>query len=240
MKRRGLALLLAGAAPGAWFNPDLLVEPFNDLITAIVEDDNGRLWLGAPKGVFWVLKSEILARGAGRGGATSLPPGRRGRGRELGPGSFGAQPTAEAARRTGPSGSRPAPACSWSSRRPARQHHRGPGGHDRGRDRGRQPDGARPEIVLPPGTRSLSVDYAAPSFISPRTWPSATGWSATTMTGVNADNRRTAYYTNIKPGHYRFEVTAANEDGLWVQNFTTLAFTQQPWFTRPGGSSAWR
>ena len=32
---------------------------------------------------------------------------------------------------------------------------------------------------------------------------------------VEADARRTAYYTKIPPGHYRFQVMAQNQDGVW-------------------------
>ena len=32
---------------------------------------------------------------------------------------------------------------------------------------------------------------------------------------VEAGSRRTAYYTNLPPGRYRFRVTACNGDGVW-------------------------
>ncbi len=32
---------------------------------------------------------------------------------------------------------------------------------------------------------------------------------------VDAGARRQAFYTNLAPGHYRFRVIAANEDGIW-------------------------
>jgi signal transduction histidine kinase/CheY-like chemotaxis protein/ligand-binding sensor domain-containing protein len=229
MKRRGLALLPGGAAGRQWFNPTDLVEPFSDLITAIIEDDSGHLWLGAPKGVFWVLKSEILASARGAPSPPTFHLAGEGEGVKSGRVGFGAQPTASRA----PDG------AIWFA--------------TSGGLLGVQPtdlvvdtvvpvvtiervtvDGnaapRSPTVVLPPGTRSLSIDYAAPSFIQPgrmafryRLVGHDHGW-------VNADNRRTAYYTNLKPGHYQFQVTAANEDGRWNLTPTTLDFVQQPWF----------
>jgi hypothetical protein len=32
---------------------------------------------------------------------------------------------------------------------------------------------------------------------------------------VDAGTRRAAFYTNLKPGKYEFQVQACNEDGVW-------------------------
>ena len=42
--------------------------------------------------------------------------------------------------------------------------------------------------------------------------------------------RRTAYYTNIPPGHYTFRVQAANNDGLWNTEGAALQFELRPHF----------
>jgi signal transduction histidine kinase/CheY-like chemotaxis protein/ligand-binding sensor domain-containing protein len=53
---------------------------------------------------------------------------------------------------------------------------------------------------------------------------------------VDAGPRRTAYYTNLPPGAYRFRVVACNNDGVWNQagaSFALLAkprFYQTSWF----------
>jgi diguanylate cyclase (GGDEF)-like protein len=39
-----------------------------------------------------------------------------------------------------------------------------------------------------------------------------------------------AYYTNIPPDHYRFEVIAANNDGVWNEQGASLAFQLRPHF----------
>jgi signal transduction histidine kinase len=47
---------------------------------------------------------------------------------------------------------------------------------------------------------------------------------------TEAGTRRSAYYTNIRPGRYTFRVQAANNDGLWNSEGATLAFELRPHF----------
>jgi signal transduction histidine kinase len=45
-----------------------------------------------------------------------------------------------------------------------------------------------------------------------------------------AGERRQAYFTNLRPGHYQFQVTAANEDGIWSTQPAVLDFYLPPTF----------
>jgi signal transduction histidine kinase/ligand-binding sensor domain-containing protein len=45
---------------------------------------------------------------------------------------------------------------------------------------------------------------------------------------TEAGTRRSAYYTNIKPGRYTFRVQAANNDGLWNTEGAALTFELRP------------
>ena len=47
---------------------------------------------------------------------------------------------------------------------------------------------------------------------------------------VAAGKRRVAYYTKIPPGEYRFQVIAANRDGVWNQKGDSIAFSIEPFF----------
>jgi len=47
---------------------------------------------------------------------------------------------------------------------------------------------------------------------------------------IDAGARRTAYYTNIPPGHYTFRLQAANNDGIWNAQGTSLSFQLRPHF----------
>ena len=79
-------------------------------------------------------------------------------------------------------------------------------------------------VVLKAGTRSLEVDYAALSLVSPsgvryryRLDGFDDGW-------IDAGARRSAHYTNIDPGEYTFRVIGANEDGVWSRQGAELPF----------------
>jgi ligand-binding sensor domain-containing protein len=45
---------------------------------------------------------------------------------------------------------------------------------------------------------------------------------------VDVGTRRTAFYTRIPPGTYKFQVKACNNDGLWNEEGSTLDFTLRP------------
>jgi ligand-binding sensor domain-containing protein/signal transduction histidine kinase len=47
---------------------------------------------------------------------------------------------------------------------------------------------------------------------------------------VDAGPRRVAYYTNLRPGGYRFRVQACNLHGVWNEQGASLAFTLAPFF----------
>jgi diguanylate cyclase (GGDEF)-like protein len=47
---------------------------------------------------------------------------------------------------------------------------------------------------------------------------------------VEAGSRRTAYYTNVPPGRYDFEMMACNEDGVWNEAGTSISVKVLPRF----------
>src|SRR6185503_19435577 len=46
----------------------------------------------------------------------------------------------------------------------------------------------------------------------------------------DAGDRREATYTNVRPGKYRFQVIAANNDGVWNETGAALSFVVLPAF----------
>ncbi|MYM71721.1 hypothetical protein GTP56_05855 [Duganella sp. FT134W] len=87
-------------------------------------------------------------------------------------------------------------------------------------------------LVLPQRTTNLELDFTAAALSIPervrfryRLVGLESGWR-------DAGARRTAFYTNLSPGQYRFEVSAMNEDGVWSTTPGVLAFSITPAFTQ--------
>lgn len=88
-----------------------------------------------------------------------------------------------------------------------------------------------PQFHLPPGrAQLLEITYTANTFADPR----HTRFRYR-LVGREADWRdettaRVAYYTNLRPGNYRFEVLAANHYGVWSPTPAVFTFSLAPHF----------
>ncbi len=85
-------------------------------------------------------------------------------------------------------------------------------------------------VVLPPRTRDVEISYSGLSLVAPQ----KTRFRYR-LSGVDADwqdvgARRTAFYMNLRPGEYRFQVVASNNDGVWNTEGDTLDFEIRPAF----------
>ncbi len=91
-------------------------------------------------------------------------------------------------------------------------------------------------VSLAPRTSAIEISYTAPVLAVPelaqfkyRLQGVDAGWQ-------DAGGRRTAFYTNLQPGSYRFQVMAANEDGVWSDRSADMtiviapAYWQTTWF----------
>jgi ligand-binding sensor domain-containing protein/signal transduction histidine kinase len=86
------------------------------------------------------------------------------------------------------------------------------------------------EILLPAGNRTLEVHYSGLSFSAPEKVKYKYKLENFDPDWVDAGSRRTAYYTNLPPGEYEFQVLAANNDGLWSEAPATIQLVQQAYF----------
>lgn len=84
------------------------------------------------------------------------------------------------------------------------------------------------DVALSPDRHDIEIRYTALSFRVPgairfkyKLDGFDTDWS-------EAGVRRVAYYTNLPPGHYDFQISASNEDGLWSAPRSYARFTIQP------------
>jgi len=70
-------------------------------------------------------------------------------------------------------------------------------------------------ISLPPGTRSVEIDYTALTFLAPEKVTFQYRMSGLTAGWTDAGTRRTAYFNHLRPGRYRLQVRARSSLGRW-------------------------
>src|SRR5215813_4450267 len=86
-------------------------------------------------------------------------------------------------------------------------------------------------IRFPAGTHSVEIDYTALSFSIPERVKFRYKLEDVNAEWQDAGTRRQAYYNNLGPGRYRFQVIACNNDGVWNEAGASLAFSVAPaWF----------
>ena len=89
----------------------------------------------------------------------------------------------------------------------------------------------RARTPFPISPRDTEIDYAGLSYVVPekvrfryRLVGHDTNW-------VDAGMRRQAFYNDLRPGHYTFQVVACNNDGIWNSTGAFLRFTVPPaWY----------
>jgi signal transduction histidine kinase/ligand-binding sensor domain-containing protein len=85
-------------------------------------------------------------------------------------------------------------------------------------------------ITLPPLTRRIEIHYTGLSLTDPRKVQFRYRLLNFDSHWHEASTRRFATYTNLPPGKYRFEVLAANNDGVWSTAPAVVAFVLSPAF----------
>jgi signal transduction histidine kinase/ligand-binding sensor domain-containing protein len=88
--------------------------------------------------------------------------------------------------------------------------------------------------TLAPGTERLQFEFTAPSLTLPERVRFQYRLAGSDADWQDAGTRRSAWYTNLGPGEYRFEVRAFNEEGLAGPVATTPAFHIAPRFVQTG------
>lgn len=86
-------------------------------------------------------------------------------------------------------------------------------------------------LRLPPLIRDLEIDYTALSFVNPRAVRFRYMLEGRDHDWQDTTTRRQAFYTNLRPGRYRFRVIACNNDGVWNEQGAALNFRVLPaWY----------
>src|ERR1700690_366682 len=228
-KRHGLVLY----QQGRWYDPKSLSEAIGDTVAAVESDKVGNLWLGTPRGIVWGKKRDFLD--VAHGGSETGRFHFSGRDEGAPPSSIGSSVG---------SGSQPA-TCRrpdgsiWFVTRMGIVSVQ-PAGIEINTTvppvfiERVQVDGitvaAADSVTLPAGTRSVAIDYTAVSFVQPGAVNFRYQLIGHDKDWVDAQNRRAAFYTDLRPGSYRFRVTACNSDGVWNEAGRSLGLEQRPWF----------
>ena len=81
---------------------------------------------------------------------------------------------------------------------------------------------------LPPLVRDLTIDYTALSFVAPEKVRFRYKLEGQDPDWKEVVNDRQVQYSNLRPGNYRFRVTACNNSGVWNEAGTFLDFSIAP------------
>jgi ligand-binding sensor domain-containing protein/signal transduction histidine kinase len=84
--------------------------------------------------------------------------------------------------------------------------------------------------AFPPGSGAFEFQFAAITLVEPRKARHRYMLEGFDPDWIDAGTRRAAYYTNMKPGRYRFRVQGSNADGLWNLEGDAIELTLAPHF----------
>ncbi len=87
-----------------------------------------------------------------------------------------------------------------------------------------------PLAIVPPGARRIEVEYTGLSFIAPERMRFTVKLTGFDPDWVQVGSRRVAAFSRLPPGRYRFQVRAANSDGVWNEEGAEVVLVQQPFF----------
>ena len=86
------------------------------------------------------------------------------------------------------------------------------------------------EVVVPPGRHRLEFQYAGLSFVAPERVRYKYRIAGLEDEWVDAGIKRSATYSHLPAGSYRFQVIACNSDGLWNEAGASVALSVRPFF----------
>lgn len=198
---------------GHWSTATTRHGLFDDDISQVIEDGQGRVWLAGPKAVFHVDKRALQDVMDGKQAgvlSTFYGKGDGLRSQECSVDQPGRCLTQDGRLwLTGPSGlmvvdTRHLPV----NRTPP------PVFVESVTINGRMHEGSSPATV-PPGPRNLEIVYTALCFREPQKIQFKYRLDGFDKDWIDAGKRRSATYTNLPPGPYHFRVKACNDNGVW-------------------------
>jgi ligand-binding sensor domain-containing protein/signal transduction histidine kinase len=206
---------------------------YDNLVGTLLEDGNGYFWMTCNKGIFRVSRQELLDVAAGRRATVAsrvfdTADGMKNRECDFGQGRWkGRDGRLWFATVGGVAVIDPARLASDSEPARMRIEQLAVDGDELATD---------PPPTLGYGKRHVEFRFVGLSLSAPSRVRYRYRLEGFDGDWIDGGDSRTAHYTNLPPGPYRFRVTASNGDGMWSPDPALLAFTvaspiwHRPWF----------
>ncbi len=205
-----------------------------DVISQILEDDAGRLWLGTHQGLFCVSKEALNKCADGQAATVDFVAYGRHDGLPSLEFSDGYQPACWHAPDGGLWFTTVRGVVRLNPERLTQRSAPPPVVVEEVRVDGEPVQPVAGKIIVPPGRHQLDFRFTALSFDAGDRARFRYRMEGFESRWVDAETLRTAHYANLPPRNYRFRVIACNNEGVWNETGAALAIEVQPYFYQTG------
>ena len=94
----------------------------------------------------------------------------------------------------------------------------------------REPVDISSGLTIEPGQQNIEINFTGISLIKSEQIKFKYKLEGHDADWIEAGTRRTAYYSYLPPGNYRFQVKAANSDGIWNERGAGISLALNPFF----------
>lgn len=202
---------------------------YDNIVSRILEDDRGNFWMSCNRGIYRVRRRELNDFADGKGDSITCVSYGVGDGMKTSECNGGSQPA----------GWKTLDGRLWFPTikgvvvvDPSRINRRPPPVHIEQMLIEKKPVDLQPGVEILPGSGNLEIHYTGLCFTAPEKVRFKYRLEGYDRAWVDAGARRTAYYTHLPPGNYRFQVIAANNDGVWNLKGASFRFALLPPFWR--------
>lgn len=94
----------------------------------------------------------------------------------------------------------------------------------------REPIDISQGLIIEPGQKNIEINFTGISLIKSKQIKFKYKLEGHDAEWIDSDTRRTAYYSYLPPGNYRFLVKAANSDGIWNEQGASIRLELKTFF----------